>query len=312
MKKKRSLMILAILLILSGCNRQQPAIPKEVLSADIIYSTIVSSKEQSAKDVIGYYDIENKSGGILELEDHAPIHPYFLNSSSLIFTSKAGFYGWIGDVAGNLVLYSNGVDRTCRMGADIAPFNGNIVLTDAENIYLIDSEDCTVIKTLLTRNDLSELSKFPKITGFSLALDGKFILFQLYGSSALYRVNLSDKHIEQFATEGMNPSISPDQKWVVYLASDGIRISDIDGLNSRKLVSANTMSVVNGQFLIFDSGEPPQPQWSPDSKELIYHKCIYQNCSNISDYNIYIYNLEANEETLVIEGGMFPSWNYYK
>jgi Tol biopolymer transport system component len=104
----------------------------------------------------------------------------------------------------------------------------------------------------------------------------------------------------------MNPSISPDQKWVVYLASDGIRISDIDGLNSRKLVSANTMSVVNGQFLIFDSGEPPQPQWSPDSKELIYHKCINQNCSNISDYNIYIYNLETNEETLVIEGGGVP------
>jgi Tol biopolymer transport system component len=50
-----------------------------------------------------------------------------------------------------------------------------------------------------------------------------------------------------------------------------------------------------------------QPTWSPDSKWLVYHRCVREN-PPISDCTIYKVNIETGIEVKLAEGGVFPSW----
>jgi Tol biopolymer transport system component len=50
-----------------------------------------------------------------------------------------------------------------------------------------------------------------------------------------------------------------------------------------------------------------QPEWSPDSKWLVYHRCVGRT-SPISNCTIYKVNIETGIEVKLAEGGMFPSW----
>ena len=56
---------------------------------------------------------------------------------------------------------------------------------------------------------------------------------------------------------------------------------------------------------------PPEASWSPDSRWLVYHRCMLpgqQRCYSEDQYAIFKLNIETGEEWLLVEGGINPYW----
>ena len=121
------------------------------------------------------------------------------------------------------------------------------------------------------------------------------------------RFKIKDKTIHDYKKIGYNPSISPDNNLVSYIGVEGIRIMDINGSADKLVIPYETKDYFGG----FSSSDiPPTPEWSPDGKKLLYHKCnrLNVNCGDIGDYGIYTYNIEAGVETFIVDKGINPSW----
>jgi hypothetical protein len=297
--------------------RTEVPIKEDLLKADIIYSTIIHGKgDDLEKDGLGYAVFTKKSSGVTEFEGYAPIRPFYLDASSIIFLDKQGYYGSVNGDTGKLVIYADNSSNYCNnlLAVDYFPFQGNIAYSDGTKIELISRNDCSVIKNFVGQDDLTnfdedlKIDSFSYISDFSISHDGNIVIFRYGNHPKLYKISLYDKKVEVFADIGDNPNISPDGKWVVYLAPDGIRIKSIDGKIDRNLVKSNWKDP-EGDFYI--DSIPPRPLWSPDNKKLIYHKCINAYCTRISDYDIFLLSVEDGKETDVIKAGLYPSWNYF-
>jgi Tol biopolymer transport system component len=307
--------ILSLIVLESCLISGKTKLPESVTSADILYYSILGeTKDQIGEDFLGYYRLDNQEGGSVELDSRHPIYPNFLDSSTIVFLDKAGYYGIINGDSGKIVIVSNDSEKYCGnlYGRSIYPYKGNIAFLDGYSISLINSSDCKVLKTLLSQQDLINANKEmhfnPQyvISSFAISPDGSYLIFS--SDSNLYKFSVADKKFEKYNKNVIQvSSIAPDQSWVTYIASDGIHILSIDGSKDMFLIACrSSISDSEGMSVV------PLPQWSPDSRSIIYHKCINQSCSEITDYEIYIYNLDTKKETRIISAGLFPSWNYYK
>ncbi len=108
------------------------------------------------------------------------------------------------------------------------------------------------------------------------------------------------------------PSISPNGKWVVYTASDGLYLINLKKNQSHRIVKAKfNYRFAEGDTWVNWRNLPPIPSWSPDSKWIVYHRCMLPlptPCKNVADFNIYKVNIETGEEVLLVEGGLNPYW----
>jgi hypothetical protein len=108
-----------------------------------------------------------------------------------------------------------------------------------------------------------------------------------------------------------SPAISPDGQWVAYTAVDGLYLIRPDGTEQRQVLVLDMLrySTVTSDLLWDDW--PPAVSWSPDSRWLVYHRCMLPNpqeCRSVETYGIYKLNLETLEEELLLEGGLNPYW----
>jgi Tol biopolymer transport system component len=108
------------------------------------------------------------------------------------------------------------------------------------------------------------------------------------------------------------PSISPNGKWVVYTASDGLYLINLERNSSHCIVKAKfNYPFSAGDTWVNWRNLPPIPSWSPDSQWIVYHRCMLPlptPCKNVADFNIYKVNIETGEEILLVEGGLNPYW----
>ena len=106
-----------------------------------------------------------------------------------------------------------------------------------------------------------------------------------------------------------NPAISPDGQWVVYTAAEGLRLVRPDGSDDHLLLPLDVVRR-DGFGARWDT-YPPEASWSPDSRWLVYHRCMLpgqQRCYSIDQYAIFKLNIETGEEVLLFEGGLNPYW----
>lgn len=112
-------------------------------------------------------------------------------------------------------------------------------------------------------------------------------------------------------TSLVGPSISPDGQWVVYTATDGLRLVRPDGSDDHLLRALDMVRVGGYGEEAWDQW-PPTASWSPDSRWLVYHRCMLpspQRCyDSVQDYAIFKLNIETGEEVLLVEGGVNPYW----
>jgi len=111
------------------------------------------------------------------------------------------------------------------------------------------------------------------------------------------------------------PSFSPNGQWIAYTAADGIYIISSEGSSPRHIVEipvADREIPGYGKVTWYAMSEyPPIPSWSPDSKWIVYHRCMLplsEFCERGADFNIYKVNIDTGEEVLLVEDGLNPYW----
>ncbi len=150
------------------------------------------------------------------------------------------------------------------------------------------------------------------LSGGSLSPNGNKLLFsyvtEAISTSPIYsinKLNIATGEIIELGV-GVNPTWSPSGERIAYLKLDGIYVMASDGTRKNRVVehiSAN--SRYPAQFNYFT----PIPRWSPDGEWLIYHKCDNNQVEILlEECGIYKVNVDTKAETMLVVGGVFPSW----
>ena len=310
--KKAIFVILIFIGIVTACEEgysktiNRHSLPK----ADIVFQTIIYDDEESVsgKDKLGFYLLETGEIAYVDWDLHL-MDPYYLSDDTLIAIKKKYYWNLLYESNGWITIISKDYyvvecNSSEAFGGSIYPYQGNILFFGESGIVLIDSKDCSVIKTILKRDDLIS---YKLKASTALSNDGNFLMTS--SDFELIRVDLTDMSIFSYGVYGILPSLSPDGTKIAYLGYDGIHLIDYDGRNDVLLVEYQAAESINGDF--HKRGFPPLPNWSRDGSKLVYHKCIRnlnQSCLGVKDNSIFIYDLETYTETQIIEGGINPSW----
>ena len=312
MKNKLMSILLMLVFLLSnaGCNNGQPyfqkyTTPVKIPDADFVYETIASGKE-----MLGFYSFAT---GKTELVDFGkfihPTQPYYLNADIIIYRNKYDNFGNINSNQGELILSKGDQYYECNnkiIWGHAYASNGQIILSNTDGLFRVNPDDCSIDQTILSKQDLELTNEKYTVSPYAYSEKRGFII---YSNGYLNQYLISQRKNIDLRKSGSAAILSPDEKEIAYCSYDGIHIMDTEGKNDELIVTQDTsIDFINdiGAFL-------PLPMWSSDGKKLLYHKCIGQvGCSEISDYAIFVYDLDTKTETLLVEGGMYPAWNYYK
>jgi hypothetical protein len=319
MKLKLAITLIGVLLC-TGCyinkSNFRPVSWKQTIdipASQIVFQTIINDPDDDNRmhDVVGFYNLV--TGEITKIDlDLWLMTPIYLNSDTIIAINKLGNPGDVGGFSGYIFIFSENSYLACdapeATGWWILPYKGNILIDSDYGINLINSKDCSVIRTVLLHDQFAR-SKGKFIIGpYSLSSNGNFIIVE--SDKRLFNINLTNMEVFDYHKAGSYPTISPDQKRIIYSSlDDGIHIMDIDGTNDRLIVKfeSNTYDPYE-----LERGIPPRPRWSVDGTKLTYHKCtasgIAHGCTDIIDYSIYIYDFNSQTETWLFNGGLNPSW----
>jgi len=315
--KRKIIYVFMVFILVACCQNKYQQInwkhPITIPTSDIVYHTILNDPNNLAigKDVLGFYNID--PGMSTKIDHELPlITPYYLNSETIVAIQKLGFPGMTHEFSGYILIFSKNNYLSCdtpdATGWDIQPYKGNVLIDSNIGINLINSTDCSLIQTVLLHDQFAGSKGKFFIGPYSLSSNGNFIIVE--SDKKLYNINLSNFEVFDYYKDGSYPSISPNQKQIVYTGlNDGIHLMDINGEVDRIIsrFEPNTNDTYGSV-----RGIPPRPHWSSDGKKLIYHKCtaagISNGCTEINDYSIYIYDFASQIESKIIDGGLNPSW----
>lgn len=304
--KKILFVSLAFCWALSACTLGQThefAPPQQ----EIIYQAIQSGEEDRDATVIGFINKDGSNNTLVDVGFRAGQPIYSREMQGLLFhvgkvnpvdISPNATYG---DIS---FLTPQGGLRKCKANATwfIYPTtDSNIVfVNNYAKLQLFDIKSCSIVKTLLERND--------PIDAASLSGSEKYVIFYYGDTYPNLDTNIFvlpvDSAVPQKVIEtALNGSISPDDEKIAFVRKNGIYISNLDGSEQTKLVSLNYSESVHEEVSLF-----PFPQWSPDGRYLIYHKCQNTECYHLKDFSMYIFDLETMVETKIADNGLFPTW----
>lgn len=317
---KKIIVFCILLFFISSCNANEKLVTGKhdffIPNADIVFSTIEEPEngEYFGDEILGFYSFNNHEIEYININENL-ITPYYLDSESLVAIDKLGNPGSINEYLGVIFFLSNRQFQYCTSaeasGGDIHVFDGNILISNVTSINLINSKNCELMKTVIEAEDLTTIESSPRISTYDLSNNGVELLISFF-SHKIVRVNLPEKDIYKYQFLGMNPTFSPDETQIAYLGCDGIHVINVNGEDDRLIIRYQTHNSDNDDC--FSGSNPPAPQWSPDGKRLVYHKCnmINTSCSEINDYDIFMYDFDNGIEKLIIHRGLHPSWNFYK
>ncbi len=302
---KKSAVFFLIIFFFAGCDSNtQVNIP----DADFVYQTI-----RDRKDVLGFYTFVNDKVDIIDI-GYPLQYPMIFNQDYIIGTSKEGNFGSVRNWMGRLeIVNRKGLAYKCSLhekGYQQIPDKNSILFSDAYNIYRIDSENCKIIETVISREEINKAYQGSHISSFTISNKGDFVILSLLQQEyRLYKIALSNFMVIDMKEIGTNASISPDDSKVAYLGDQGIMLWELDSGNKIKLIDYKNTK--EKHKIGYDRGVDPKPMWSHDGNKLIYHKCLQDVgsiCEDINDYAIFTYDLATGVETEIIVEGINPSW----
>jgi hypothetical protein len=195
-----------------------------------------------------------------------------------------------------------------------------ILSSEQENIFIQVAEGLAVYPVESCGTDQGPVSTFTNIGGVPspdlqyvaytdmpswIQTDDRFIVVR----------NLFDGK-ERTIGVGDYPAWSRDSHWLAYTGKDGFYVINIaEGSEPRRVsLYLNPFDKNDPTYSGGDYNEvPPEVSWSPDGHWLAYHKWTGTDpyTGIYPRYNtIYKLNIETGEETMIIEGGMYPSWRW--
>lgn len=318
--KKIFLILLLFSLLTVSCDPTRDRISTGNLQiklpdADIVFQTIEKQEgNELGKEILAFLSLTD--GAITKIDfGRNLMTPHYINSDTLVSLNKWGYPGTIIGYSGNVFIIKGNTflhcDTVVTTGRDLLPYKENFLIISEKKINLVSSEDCSLQKVIISEDELSDFDTGAEISSYSLSKNGDFLIVSLYidNKLSLENINLSTKSHKEYKENGINPSISPDQSQIAYLGRDGIHLMGIDGENNILLVPYETN--YNDESANFWRDNLPIPNWLNDGTKIIYHKCIQplnKPCDDISDYNIFEFDLKTSTEILLIKGGINPSY----
>jgi Tol biopolymer transport system component len=294
-------------LLLAGCENQP--LPNPLPNAEIVYQIWNIDTESQ----LGFVN-SNGYGSVLLPVNRYAIHPKWSIDGKMVFGMTRDYQSVL---SGTPTYWdANGNYKKCEENREwfnvvqIEPFDKEyetkVLMTDG-TIFLADLESCEKLKVLVDYPNQGGVN----VEGFSYFPEKKLLVYSLRRSGVL--VDEYDKIIkidivtnsETILGLGFNPSWSPDGSQIAYVQSDGIYIMNANGLNSHRIFPYSFLDR-NGDIDILS----PFPNWSPDGKWLVYHRCNKPTISGcgFSDYDIYKVDIASGVEQKIIEHGIFPDW----
>jgi len=305
MKTKSIPLIFLTLCVILLCSACYPSWARKVPAGQIIY--ISGMKDPYA---LTFIDEENDKMHELEIRKKFDVPVWSLDGISLF-----GLSGFSPSLYGGWPAFWNiqtGRVKTCKtqfpVGTRVQDAGNHdnpmeVVFSQVRSIDFFDISTCKYGKNLVNY-DIAGRGSYV-IAGFSYSRSEETLVFsmstdQFSENFRIISLDLISKK-EVALTDGINPDLSPDGQYIAYLGMDGaLYLMKVDGSEQKLMVKK----------LFWDSNHKDntvQPEWSPDSKWLVYHRCVGES-PPISNCNIYKVNIETGIEVKLAEGGVFPSW----
>ena len=277
---------------------------------EIVYQAIQSGSgdEDRYATVIGFINKDGSGNTIVDVGFRAGQPVYSREMQGLLFhvgkinPVDIGPYATNGDM---YFLTSQGNLRKCKSNAItwfITPTTDpNVVFVHSlDKLQFLDIKSCAIVKTLLEKDGA--------LGAASLSESEKYIIFY-YGytypdlETDIFVMPVDSEVPQKVIETALNGSISPDDKKIAFVRKNGIYISNLDGSDQIRLVSLSYSESAHDEVTLF-----PFPQWSPDGRHLIYHKCQNTECYHLKDFSMYLFDLETMVETKIADNGLFPTW----
>ena len=330
MSNKRLALYLSVLLlgllVLVGCNRPRRVTDQPLPDRDIVFQTTLSLRARDKR--IGFIDADG-SGltfvAITHIDTSIQMspRPFWTSDGQMVFFSDSLGGAFLGIRRDGLL---RKYPQWMALAAPLEQPNLTILLAAIDDmldgIALFDLDAGQITHTFVVGE-----GNHPSI-GTS-ALSGSMLVYRRWWNPdpvttprltvweiVLLDIDTGEERVlarrEGQDSEGIldRPAISPDGQWVVYTAAEGLRLVRPDGSDDHLLVP---MDLVREDALgRRRDAAPPEAAWSPDSRWLVYHRCMLPSpkfCyDSVQDHAIFKLNIETGEEVLLFEGGLNPYW----
>lgn len=299
------LFLILLIVLLVSCEKKKGGTLSRFPDRELVFETYEENNPS-----IGFINADGSGKEIIPIKKYAHQPTWSENGQMIFFVQPNGAYGQVSSNMnmGELYIYN--------MGEKIYSCGNEYVWSP---VYSFDSEKYAYIKT---RNTISSINlrtckldqtyikdEDNPIEGYSY-----FENYIIYGIRLLdedqkfsYQIFLlnSDTGARQKIDEGINPNFSPDGQQIAYLKYDGIYILNINTLETKRIVWIDLKDSNFEQYI----QNAPTPQWSPDGKWLIYHRCQRSgNCDMVDDFSIYKVSLDQGEEIKITDYGLYADW----
>ena len=292
---------MTICFLIAGCAS---TLPEKFPDTEIVYETGVPNTSK-----IGFINADGSSNLVLATDIYVA-RPIWSADGQTLYVLQ-----WNGP-GGDLSIWREGRTRhICENYPAVDTIGGVIseagstkaVIDNAgKQITLIDLERCSEIKKYVN----FAMDQEKGVRGVSLSSDKTRIVYaeisERRSPSPKYSIKIMilGKGETLEIGEGINPTWSPDDKWIAYTKLDGIYVMASDGSQSHRLVEYDAASEpFKHEFAV----HPPSPRWSPDGKWLIYHRCA-SICQYLTDSSIFKVEIATGTEAKIVDGGAYPFW----
>jgi Tol biopolymer transport system component len=305
--------VLCFCLILSGCSSIARWVKIDFPNRDIVFEANYDENYG-----IGFINADGSSPEIFSTKDLRIVQPIWSQDKKKIyFHILRGDPGMeINGMGGIGVLETGQEDGPVCDVEDTwtvyqAQKEGEVIYTDALKLVLMNLDGCKTEKILVDYSNRNQTV----IYLFSLSRDKRYVLYTenyvLYTGNdysnpnikwTINRLDLQTGETQAIG-DGVNATMSPDDRQIAFVRPDGIYLMNFDGSNIIKLVDYRTED--------YPMYEPlaPLPNWSPDGQWLVYHKCVTDNeCEHGRQFNIFKLNVSTDQETQLYTGGLYPYW----
>ncbi len=281
---------------------------------DIIYQAINNTHGRDASNnLIGFVNADGSENTQVRLKYRAyrpalsrraggisftisKTHPYELDSNfgPIHFLDDGGTYTACEQVGG----YENFYWQVLPLqeGGKLLAARGNVLQN-------IDITTCTVEKILMeypSSSHMTLLFAYPANLHSEVLLS-EFVRSEDFVQNIIEILDLNSGETKEIIKEGKYASFSPDDRQITYLGKDGIYVALSNGDNPQQIVPISMDWLATPPAL-------PIPYWSPDGNKILYHKCTGGDGTALSDYSLFIYDLEKKTETKIAGGGLYPAW----
>jgi Tol biopolymer transport system component len=317
----KMLVILCFLLLFTpGCKWNKPRAPIEFPEEEIVYQKGAwkfshevgfINVDGSSKNSISI-EINNDWGGLNGIKFPALSKDgsilAFRNKGNQIFNASTLLY----------VYQTSNVLRACENLAygTYRPqfvYDGYALFVDRYNppggFAVIDPNSCKIIQ-LYER----ELFSLEPGSG-SLSPDGSYIVYddccRGIDSPQISLLDL-DTRQEKVLGEGAFPVWSPNGEQIAYIGVDGIYIYNKNSEEAHQIV--NYRNPESTRTAAYRGAWPIMVSWSPEGDRLVYHKClndvkdITNNCDDIEEFALFVFDIESRQETKITNNGINPYW----